>query len=238
MDGKEENEVVRAHCNQCGGSRNGFVRAEYIKTEENDLSLVSWTDTFRVLQCCGCDSIIVQHQHYFSEDGEFEVNPLTGEESWIPNIKTTYFPPARVRSLPRWFSELENADGLLAEVLTEVYTALEANSLILATAGARILLDRAMVRLLDEDAGGFAEKLRAMTVKGMIGKEDQELLDVMTDAGNAASHRGYRPSRENLETILDTIENLLHRKFVLQPASVAVKAATPGRSASTRLSST
>ena len=182
-----------------------------------------------MLECCGCGSTIVQHQHWFSEDGDHEEDLATGEYHWVPNIKTTYFPPARIRSLPRWFDELEGADPLLAEVLTEIYAALEANSLILATVGARILLDRAMVKLLGEDAGGFAEKLNAMTARGTIGKEDRELLDVMTDAGNAASHRGYRPSREHLETILDTIENLLHRKFVLQPAAAGVKAATPAR---------
>jgi len=51
----------------------------------------------------------------------------------------------------------------------------------------------------------------------------------ITDAGHAASHRGYRPPREHLETILDTIENLLHRKFVLQLATVEIRAATPAR---------
>jgi hypothetical protein len=51
----------------------------------------------------------------------------------------------------------------------------------------------------------------------------------MTDAGSAAGHCGHRPSRAHLETILDTIENLLHRKFVLQPAAAGVKAATPPR---------
>jgi hypothetical protein len=32
-----------------------------------------------------------------------------------------------------------------------------------------------------------------------------------------------------LETILDTIENLLHRKFVIQLATVEIRAVTPAR---------
>ena len=222
-------EVVRAHCNGCGGPRSSFVRASHAKRGSAGDGAVGWCDTYRVLECRGCGYLIVQHEHWFSEDTTEERDPETGEWYEAPVVKTAYFPPARVRPLPKWSDDLEAADALLAEVLKEVYAALQNDSLILATAGARILLDRAMVLHLGEDAGSFGKKLGEMAARGIIGSEDRELLAVMTDAGNAASHRGYRPSREHLETILDTIENLLHRKFVLQPAAAGVKAATPAR---------
>jgi hypothetical protein len=107
-----------------------------------------------------------QHQHWFSEDTDHERDPETDEWYEVPNIKTAYFPPARIRPLPKWFDDLEGADALLAQVLGEVYAALQSDSLILATAGARILLDRAMVLFLGGDIGGFAQKLDAMAERG------------------------------------------------------------------------
>ncbi len=158
--------------------------------------------------------------------GKGEVLAESLNDSFIGAI---FAPPVIIRPLPKWFDDLGTKDSVLAEVLKEVYAALQNNLLIVATAGTRILLDRAMVLLLREDSGGFGKKLNNLTDQGIIGQEDRELLSVMTEAGHAASHRGYRPSLDTLVTILDTIENLLHRKFILQPAATGIRNQTPVR---------
>jgi len=218
-------EVVEAHCNHCGGSRRSFVRAEHETSESQDI-ITSW-NTYRIVECCGCGNVCVQHEYSMSEDGDHEQDPATGDWHWVPNITTTYHPPAQFRPLPRWFDEL--ADATLARVMREVCAALQNDSLILATAGSRILLDRAMVLLLKEDVGGFDAKLKELVARGMIAPDERDLLDIMTDAGNAASHRGHSPTRQDLETILDTIEQLLQRKFILPKAADHVRKATPQR---------
>lgn len=189
-------EVVWAHCNSCGGQRNSLVRADYTKHGSDGHGAVDWSDTYQVLECRGCGEVIVRHEHRFSEDTHDEQDPETGELHEVMNVKATYFPPALVRPLPKWFKVLETRDELLAELLREVYAALASDLLVVATAGTRILLDRVMVLLIGEDAGGFADKLKAMANKGIIGAEDRELLGAMIDAGHAASHRvfGHRAS--------------------------------------------
>jgi hypothetical protein len=224
-------EIYKAHCNRCDGIRNSFVRASFTKRGSDQDSIVDWADTFRILECCGCEEIIVQHSYYFSEDYSYEKDATTGEMEVVPNIKVSYFPPAVFRRLPSWLDDLEMQDELLAEVLREVYVSLHNDALITATAGTRILLDRAMIKLVG-DRGGFEQKLNLMVDQGIIGKEDRELLSVMTDAGSAASHRGYRPSREHLGIIIDTVENLLQRKFVLQNQAHDIRGAVPKRSRS------
>jgi len=228
-DAPQTSEIVKAHCNRCGDPRKSFVKADYTKHGSDGHAAVDWWDTYQVLECCGCGEVIFRHEHRFSEDTDHEQDPATGEWHEVMNVRTMYFPPALVRPLPKWFGDLETRDGLLAELLHETYAALQNDLLVVATAGTRILLDRVMVLLLGEDAGGFADKLKSMTDKGTIGAEDRALLGAMIDAGHAASHRGYRPPREHLETILDTIENLLHRKFILPSAVTEMKVATPTR---------
>ena len=183
-------EIVRAHCNRCGGNCNSFLRAAHTKHDSDEHSMVDWWDTYQVLECCGCGEVIVRHEYRLSEDTNDKQDPATGEWRQVMTVKTVYFPPALARRLPKWFGGLEEKDELLAGLLREVYAALQNDLLVVATAGARILLDRVMVLLLGEDAGGFADKLRGMADRGIIGTEDRELLGAMIDAGHAASHRG------------------------------------------------
>ena len=97
-----------------------------------------------------------------------------------------------------------------------------------AATGARILIDRATT-LKVGDIGGFDAKLKAMVGQNLISQAERDLLDSVTDAGNAAAHRGYSPKTEDLHIIMDTIENLLHRLFVLPGDSGKLKLSIPPR---------
>jgi hypothetical protein len=90
------------------------------------------------------------------------------------------------------------------------------------------LLDRAMV-LRVGDRGGFAQKLNYMVDQGYISENERDILEAITDAGNASAHRAYTPSKETLNDILDVTESFLHRQFVAPGAVDAIKSATPPR---------
>nr|WP_139231407.1 hypothetical protein [Aliiroseovarius crassostreae] len=49
------------------------------------------------------------------------------------------------------------------------------------------------------------------------------------EAGNAAAHRGWAPTKEQLAVILDTVEGLLHRLLVLPTLAEELKEAVPDR---------
>ena len=225
MADQSETKIVKAHCNHCGGERQQFVRYAYVKGDGDEQC--QWSHTYEVLECCGCEALSVRHQHWFSEWDDYEFDDSSGIPTRrIPGIVTSYYPPALAREMPRWFSKVE--DKILKDVLVEVYGNLHAGHVITAAAGARILIDRAMTLTVGNN-GGFRAKLDCMIEKGVIGHDERDLLDTMTEAGSAASHRGYRPDIEHLNTILDTIENLLHRAFVLKKEAELVKKATPPR---------
>jgi hypothetical protein len=113
--------------------------------------------------------------------------------------------------------------------MDEVYQALNAGLIVLASIGARTLLDRAMHLRIGDPKGGFTAKLNLMVEGGHIGQSERNILEAMTDAGSAAAHRGFAPTQKTLSTIIDTIENFLHREFILKNAAGEVRAATPGR---------
>jgi hypothetical protein len=221
--------TVKAHCNECGGERSAYKRASH--TVNGSDGEVSWSDTYDVLECCGCSSLSVRHTHWFSDWDQFDSDPLTGQPSLIPGIKETYWPPLTTRKKPQWAENLD--DDVIRGVIEEVYQALNAGMIVLASIGTRTLLDRGMFLRVGDPKGGFAAKLNLMVERGHIGKDEREILEAITDAGSAAAHRGFTPNAKTLGTIIETAENFLHREFVLKTAAGEVRTATPPRGPAT-----
>ena len=145
-----------------------------------------------------------------------------------PGVKETYYPSPTVRTKPTWSDSI--SDEVLRDVLDELYSALDAGLSVLASVGARTLLDRAGYLLLSGDPkGGFEGKLSALVTRGFISLQDKEALDAVADAGNASAHRGYTPTPERLGHIVDIIENFLQRTFVLTTAAEEIRKSTPVR---------
>ncbi|MEH2489794.1 dsDNA nuclease domain-containing protein [Bradyrhizobium sp. AZCC 2230] len=80
-----------------------------------------------------------------------------------------------------------------------------------------------------EDQGNFAKGLKAIRDGGKISQHELEILEPVLQAGHAAAHRGWAPTREQLATILDTVEGLLHRLLVLPKLAEELEEAVPSR---------
>src|SRR5437773_8541425 len=144
-------ETERMHCNSCGQKTKHRIVASHKQqgTEEihEIVGIVSWDNTYEILECCGCETIKFRQKEIFSEnDG--------------PTI--TYFPPDVSRKPPDWmFSLPRNVKALLAEI----YTALYANSQRLAAMGARTVLDLVIAEKVG-DQGGFAKGIASLEQNG------------------------------------------------------------------------
>jgi hypothetical protein len=221
--------AIKAHCNKCRGITNSWVRAKHTVKGTDAQALpepVHWSNSYEVLQCCGCDTLSVRHEHWFSEWDELE-HDETGQLRMRPGIKETYYPSPTVRTKPTWSDSI--GDEVLRDVLDELYSALNVGLSVLASVGARTLLDRAGYLLIGDPKGGFEGKLSALVTGGFISAQEKESLDAVADAGNASAHRGYTPTTERLGHIVDIIENFLHRAFVLKTAAEEIRKSTPLR---------
>lgn len=111
--------------------------------------------------------------------------------------------------------------------MSEIYSALHANSGRLAMMGARTIVDMYMNDTLG-DTGGSAKKLNQLVTGGHLAKQDQEILAVALEAGHAASHRGHHHTSSDLNHVIDIVENLLQKR-ALAKAAATLKAKTPAR---------
>ena len=212
--------IERSHCNECGHVTKHFVVAERNQPGSEFYEFdswgaegveVSWRTTYKLLECCGCETVSVKRTHWFSE--------------WDDREEVSYFPPRVSRKAPKWMEQLPDE---LQSLMTEVYAALEADSRRLAMMGARAAVDIVMQQKVG-DIGGFAQKLSELVKQGFISERNKAVLAAALDVGNAAAHRGHEPSSEEVNQVIDIVENLLQADL-LESAADNLRQRTPARS--------
>jgi hypothetical protein len=219
-------EIERFFCNVCKRKTKHFIRGEYVKTEGDEQAPVSFTQRLLIIECCGCEHLALVKKTHFSEDVDYDHHPVSGEQITIANWDEVIYPPVTYRAPPTWFEDLP--DPTLREISNEIYKSLQTGSHYLATFGSRTLIDRLIV-LTVGDKGNFAKGLAALLDEGKISQHERDILEPVLQAGHAAAHRGWAPTKEQLAVILDTVEGLIHRLLVLPKLAEELEEAVPGR---------
>ena len=74
----------------------------------------------------------------------------------------------------------------------------------------------------------FAGKLDQLQKDGHISSGEKKTLDVLTDAGNAAAHRGWEPSLKELKILISIMEHFI-KGFALKEEAETLKESIPPR---------
>lgn len=218
--------IERFFCNQCSRKTRNFIRGEYFRSDYDPREGVGLNKRMLIIECCGCENLALVKMTHFSEHVDYFEDPNTGrphiEELWEESI----YPPVTYRTPPQWFDDLP--DATLREISEEIYKSLQSESHYLATFGSRTLIDRLIV-LTVGDKGNFQRGLNALIEGGKISQHERDILEPVVQAGHAAAHRGWAPSKDQLKIILDTVEGLIHRLLVLPSLAEQLEEAVPGR---------
>ena len=225
-------EITQAHCNKCLGERRHEVlhREEELWDEEVGPPEQPWAltihggSTYEMLKCCGCGHIALRHKHWFSEDIDSRGRPI---------VHVVYYPPAISRQQPKWLSDLDgflssDNERVTAELLKEVYVALQNGSRRLAAMGIRALIERIMIDVVG-DNGSFTNNLAAFQKKGFISERQQQILETILEAGHAAIHRAYNPAPDDINTLVDIAESIVDGVYVHLERVSALKKNIPPR---------
>jgi hypothetical protein len=210
----EKFEIQKSHCNKCLQDTNHFIIAKRQHSGSNPVDdygqyQIDWSTSCTMLECCGCENVVLKRTFYFSE---------------CDDVETEYYPPPVSRQLPRWHEDLPDE---WIELIKEVYSALHADSRRLALMGARALVDMYMNHQLG-DVGGFQEKIKKLESDGLISRPNKEFLEAALEAGHAAAHRGHKAKVNEVNQVIDIVENML-QNYVLKEAAENLKSKTPLR---------
>lgn len=221
---------VRGNCPKCKIEANAYVRKEYAKVSSSTRDDPTWAENKGfILECAACNTIYFRHEFTFSEWGHYGTDQITGETTWETPSEVEHWPPAASRRKPPWMNEVfDMFDGTLTDLLNEIYAALDGGSQILAAIGIRTAFEHTCT-LMGISEGGFARKLELLHGSGKIGSEDADALGVLTDAGNAAAHRGWKPEPHELSLMIDALEHFINKSINLNPAMNALKQRVPKR---------
>ena len=220
--------VVRGHCPKCGPHRRSEVKGQFTKSERDDENGVWGQTDYRILECCGCLTVYMQTESVFSEDIEHRRN-ADGEWEEYLNPTIEHWPAALKRPLPEWAIHVRFLDPNLGSLFSDIYGCLNADLLVPATVAIRTAFDSATELLGIDPAKRFYEKLDDLRTLGKISDDERATLDVVVNSGSAAAHRGWRPTFDQLDTLVSLIETFFHRTFVLGDEANKIKAAMPSR---------
>jgi hypothetical protein len=205
---------IKGHCPKCGADRNALIVGQYQQNWGADEDDISGSWDYRILRCAGCDQVYFQNEVFTSADR-------------FPRI--SYWPAPSKRKRPDWLHPIWLVDGPLCDLLTSVYVALDNDLRVLAAIGLRTAFDRASELLGIDPDKTFAEKLNQLVQHGHIGLTEKGSLDVLTDAGGAAAHRGWSPDPSQLDTLSSIMEQFVYRTFVLKAEAEKLKTSIPSR---------
>lgn len=221
-----ETTIEKFFCNKCKGKTNHFIRSSYEKTDTDDHDGTSRIQRVLIIECCGCEHLALVKKTHFSEHIDYGSHPVTGEMTMTELWDEVIYPPVTYRASPTWFDDLP--DPTLRAISEEIYKSLQTGSHYLATFGSRTLIDRLIV-LTVGDKRNFSEGLNALKDEGKISENERNILKPVIEAGNAAAHRGWAPTKDQLAVILDTVEGLIHRLLVLPKLTEELEEDVPSR---------
>lgn len=219
---------LKAFCSNCRGHRNCDVAGHHAESGDDAEGRYEWHTDWYLLVCCGCEHIFAQSVSTDSESYYYEYDS-SGEQQLIREETIKTWPAKFKRERPDWFGGNSIATDIedvwaLGLALSELYGALDHDLKMLAAIGVRTSFDVAAEILGIDPSLPFQKKLDGMVDKKLIKESEREHLDVLVDAGGASAHRGWKPSVEDLDVLMDTLESFIYDTFVLPTRKKAAAA--------------
>jgi Domain of unknown function (DUF4145) len=140
------------------------------------------------------------------------------QRRWLDDgrVEHKYYPSPVSRKSPDWLIwlslDFNSNESELGKLLTEIYQALDGGQHRLAAMGVRALLERVMI-LKVGDLDTFDQKLDAFQKQGYISLIQRDAMRSTLDVGDAAMHRAFKPTEQDLKIALDVVEGVFSPIF-------------------------
>lgn len=227
-------QAIKGDCPNCRRQSNACVIAEYVDHFDGQES--PNRSIWRILRCAGCDTVFVSRTE--------ELESCLGQG--IDFISTEYWPRFSKLFKPNLPLTEVRAEGnlfgskgefrmwlespALPRLLDDFHRCLECGLRVPAAVAARTVLEAA-ARELGAERRTFKQTLKQLMDDGWVSRSEMEsLLEPLVEAGNAAVHRGWAPTPDQLEIIAKVLYGFIDRVFVQTKHVDKMKRSVPQRS--------
>lgn len=174
---------------------------------------------FFILTCRGCLTTFFK-KRWASTDDMVEVDDGFGNLYEDYNWHVEYWPSKKREAFQRIDDfPLSIISPSINGLLRQTYEATALDLRTLAAMGARATFECAATHIGVDSSLPFVRKLRELQNRTLIGIRDAEALSALVEAGNAASHRGWTPTENELVTIIEILNHFVEVN-VLRPARI------------------
>ena len=143
----------------------------------------------------GCDLMRLKHESSLQQSAD---------------VNVTYYPPASARREPAWIAQVREPlnfdDNVIEQFLKEIYNAIHNDFRVLVAIGTRSLLEPVMIEKVG-DQGTFRANIAAFATKGYLATVQAGFLTATLDAGYASMHRAWKPTVEQMHTLMDVVDS-------------------------------
>lgn len=213
MSDEASSQSTTSHCNKCGADTNHNIRGKYEKrwAEKIDNEFdVNGGNEYFILECAGCGEVSMRKDSWCSED--YDVGP----GGYELNVVKAYYPPRTFRKKPDWLDDSvfqKNCPETIRELFDEAYIGMQNKCARSTVMTIRAILEEIMIRAV-EDRGTFKDNMTAFESAGHIAAKDREVLAAVIESGNAAIHRRFKPSGDDLLLCFDITERIAQRIYL------------------------
>jgi hypothetical protein len=185
----EGTKIVQAPCSSCIRKTKHEVLFETSHQNEET------QDTYVMMSCGGCSMVSMGHQRLWISDG---------------SVDHRYYPSPVSRKMPSWMFLWSiglgkaKGDAAIGAVMMEVYQAVDGGQYRLAAMGIRALLEQVMIQKVG-DLKTFDMKLDEFQNGVFISAIQRDAMRATLDVGDAAMHRGFVPTENDLMLALDIV---------------------------------
>lgn len=210
---KQDGKVI--NCLHCSNATYMHLIAEHTLECNSEESIIWKYDTWNLFFCPVCEGVTLEHQSVFSEDLDFEYDPINNTRDIKPRSNILY-PSKSINSLPTPHEDLPN--DLLADYE-------EARSIAhLSPRGAAALLRLVLQKLckhLGAKGNNINDDIKHLVSEGLPQKL-QQAFDIVRIIGNNAVHPGHINLKDNLEIVhkLFTLINIITEHLITQPKMI------------------
>jgi hypothetical protein len=233
-ENKNKNKILSVPCVTCKTKTNHKVITSFDKDgceyNLNEQWSVTWTESYQIIQCQGCDSVSFRHMSWFSED----VDPISrdnGEtEQLYPNRHNNYL---TVKSF-------YNVPSNLRRIYEETIDCFNNESSVLCASGLRAIVDGICVQqgVLEgpvqtgdtvKHKDNLKGRIAGLQEKGILTQNNAQTLHEHRCMGSAAVHELARPSVDELRLAIEIIEHILEQLYEIPEKAIELKRAVACR---------
>ncbi|MBD8107909.1 DUF4145 domain-containing protein [Erwinia persicina] len=218
-----------AECPECVGERNCIVIGETERSWDSGdrRNSVQWGTVYRLLQCKGCDTVFYHSKSWDSEDFDYDYDD-EGQTVITSNYRYETYPRS-LEHRPQWIEDIAAIDYQLYLLLNEVYQAYNNESYILASIGLRTAFDRTSQVLNILPTLSLGKKVEKLAEDGYIGETEKSQLLIVTNAGNAAAHRAWSPTKSEFKSLLTITEDFIRRSVLRDDSIIKIAGKIPSK---------